>query len=217
MAGPDKTTKAPVEPTAPAAGGALQAFNSAADGGGGQVYIGESSIPGYGPNISLKDWNDRWTNMGMAEKESFVKKFNYLGYNVNVYSAWDTWSKLGQESQTYAQHGAKVSPTQILDLNIKDKYEKTASAGPAFTNQDAYALAQGAFQQLLNRPMSSGDETNSAINLVLNQDKSTGATGRQQAVVDFIKNSNEYKTNTENSYLDAFYQDALQRNKAAQA
>jgi hypothetical protein len=216
MSGTDNKTTAPVETKAPAASAAQQAFNNVAEGGGAQVYIG-STITGYSSNISIKDWNDRWTNMGMKEKESFVKKFNYLGYNVNVYSAYSVWEKLGQESQSYSQHGAKVSPTQILDLNIKDKYEKTASAGPAFTNQDAYALAQGAFQQLLNRPMSSGDETNSAINLVLNQDKSTGATGRQQAVVDFIKNSNEYKTNTENSYLDAFYQDALQRNKAVQA
>jgi hypothetical protein len=217
MAGTDNKTTAPVAPTAPAASGALQAFNNSAESGGAQVYVGKSSILGYGSSISIKDWNDRWTNMGMKEKESFVKKFNFLGYNVNIYSAYSVWEKLGQESQSYSQHGAQVTPTEILDLNIKDKYEKTVSAGPAFTSQDAYALAQGAFQQLLNRPMSDGDETNSAINLVLSQDKSTGATGRQQAVIDFIKNSNEYKTNKENSYLDAFYQDALQESRMAQA
>ena len=218
MSTEDNTTKAPVETKKPAAGGGIQVFQTSYEGGAGaKVYVGESNIIGYGAMVSIKDWNDKWINMRPADKESFVKKFKSLGYNVNIYSGYKVWQELGEKSQQYFQQGARISPTEILDLEIKDKYEKTASAGPAFTNQDAYALAQGAFQQLLNRPMSSGDETNSAINLVLNQDNSTGATGRQQAVVDFIKNSNEYKTKTENSYLDFFYQSALQETKAAQA
>jgi len=48
MAGTDNKTTAPVAPTAPAASGALQAFNNSADGGGAQVYVGKSSILGYG-------------------------------------------------------------------------------------------------------------------------------------------------------------------------
>ena len=218
MSTEDNTTKAPVETKKPATSGSNQVFQTSLDSGAAaKVYVGESNIIGYGAMVSIKDWNDKWINMRPADKESFVKKFKSLGYNVNIYSGYKVWQELGEKSQQYFQQGARISPTEILDLEIKDKYEKTASAGPAFTNQDAYALAQGAFQQLLNRPMSSGDETNSAINLVLNQDNSTGATGRQQAVIDAIKNSDEYKTNTENSYLDAFYQDALQRNKAVQA
>jgi hypothetical protein len=39
----------------------------------------------------------------------------------------------------------------------------------------------------------------------MTQSGSTGAAGRQQAVVDFIKSTDEYDSRQENKYLDAIY------------
>ena len=76
--------------------------------------------------------------------------------------------------------------------------------GITYTSQDAKALVQSTYQQLLGRD-ATGGEYEKAFQKAMTQSGSTGAAGRQQAVVDFIKSTDEYDSRQENKYLDAIY------------
>lgn len=78
----------------------------------------------------------------------------------------------------------------------------TVSEGP--TRQDAVGSVQSIYQQILGRS-SAGAEFNKAINLFMSQPAGTDMTGRQQAVVDFIQATPEFRKRQENRYLDAIY------------
>lgn len=90
-----------------------------------------------------------------------------------------------------------------------------ASKGPTYTKQDAEAAVQSVYQQLLGRN-AVGAEKSKAINVFLNQGADTGATGRQQAIVDMVQADREFTVRQENKYMDAIYNRIAQDVREAQ-
>jgi hypothetical protein len=79
-----------------------------------------------------------------------------------------------------------------------------SSKGPTYTKQDAEAAVQSVYQQLLGRN-AVGAEKSKAISMFLGQGADTGASGRQQAIVDMVQNDREFLVRQENRYMDAIY------------
>jgi hypothetical protein len=79
-----------------------------------------------------------------------------------------------------------------------------AAKGPTYTKQDAEAVVQSVYQQLLGRN-AVGAEKSKAISMFLGQGADTGASGRQQAIVDMVQGDREFIVRQENKYMDAIY------------
>lgn len=92
---------------------------------------------------------------------------------------------------------------QIL-ANLASSGGVNTSTGPVFTEQEAAAAVQSTYQRLLGRN-AVGVEYRKGINAFLAQSQDTSATGRAGAVESMIQNSPEFIKRTENSYLDAIY------------
>ena len=88
--------------------------------------------------------------------------------------------------------------------------------GPQFTNQDAEAYVQSIYNQILGRN-AAGAERTKAISMFLNQPAQTDAAGRQLAVTEMVQSTPEFRTQQENRYLDAIYNEVLQDVRRAQA
>jgi len=88
--------------------------------------------------------------------------------------------------------------------------------GPQFTNQDAEAYVQSIYNQILGRN-AAGAERTKAISMFLNQPAQTDAAGRQLAVTEMVQNTPEFRTQQENRYLDAIYNEVLQDVRRAKA
>jgi hypothetical protein len=78
------------------------------------------------------------------------------------------------------------------------------SKGPVFTEQEASAYVQAVYQQLLGRN-AVGVEYRKGVNAFLGQSQDTSVTGRQQAIEEIVQSSPEFVKRTENTYLDAIY------------
>ena len=78
------------------------------------------------------------------------------------------------------------------------------SKGPVFTEQEASAYVQAVYQQLLGRN-AVGVEYRKGVNAFLSQSQDTGVSGRQQAIESMVQSSPEFVKRTENTYLDAIY------------
>ena len=76
--------------------------------------------------------------------------------------------------------------------------------GPVFTEQEASAYVQAVYQQLLGRN-AVGVEYRTGVNAFLSQSQDTGVSGRQQAIESMVQSSPEFVKRTENTYLDAIY------------
>lgn len=108
-------------------------------------------------------------------------------------------------SGTAAGTGAPKSANfdQIL-ANLAASGGVNTSTGPVFTEQEAAAAVQSTYQRLLGRN-AVGAEYRKGINAFLAQSQDTSATGRAGAVESMIQNSPEFIKRTENTYLDAIY------------
>ena len=108
-------------------------------------------------------------------------------------------------SGTAAGTGAPKSANfdQIL-ANLASSGGVNTSTGPVFTEQEAAAAVQSTYQRLLGRN-AVGAEYRKGINAFLAQSQDTSATGRAGAVEAMIQNSPEFIKRTENTYLDAIY------------
>jgi hypothetical protein len=95
--------------------------------------------------------------------------------------------------------GALVAAAQAAGLG-----GDVSSKGPVYTKQDAEAAVQSVYQQLLGRN-AVGAEKSKAISMFLGQGADTGASGRQQAIVDMVQNDREFIVRQENKYMDAIY------------
>jgi hypothetical protein len=76
--------------------------------------------------------------------------------------------------------------------------------GTVFTEQEASAYVQAVYQQLLGRN-AVGVEYRKGVNAFLSQSQDTGVSGRQQAIESMVQSSPEFIKRTENTYLDAIY------------
>lgn len=92
---------------------------------------------------------------------------------------------------------------QIL-ANLAASGGVNTSTGVVFTEQEAAAAVQSTYQRLLGRN-AVGAEYRKGINAFLAQSQDTSATGRAGAVESMIQNSPEFIKRTENTYLDAIY------------
>ena len=79
-----------------------------------------------------------------------------------------------------------------------------ATGGTVFTEQEASAYVQAVYQQLLGRN-AVGVEYRKGVNAFLGQSQDTGVSGRQQAIESMVQSSPEFVKRTENTYLDAIY------------
>jgi hypothetical protein len=79
-----------------------------------------------------------------------------------------------------------------------------ATGGTVFTEQEASAYVQAVYQQLLGRN-AVGVEYRKGVNAFLSQSQDTGVSGRQQAIESMVQSSPEFVKRTENTYLDAIY------------
>lgn len=79
-----------------------------------------------------------------------------------------------------------------------------SSKGPTYTRQDAEAVVQSVYQQLLGRN-AVGAEKSKAISMFFSQGADTGVSGRQEAIVDLVQGSREFTVRQENDYMDAIY------------
>lgn len=90
-----------------------------------------------------------------------------------------------------------------------------SATGPTYTKQDAEAVVQSVYQQLLGRN-AVGAEKAKAISTFFSQGAETGASGRQQAIVDMVQNDREFIVRQENNYMDAIYNRIAQDVREAQ-
>jgi hypothetical protein len=195
----DEKDKKAVETTASNKTGStssMDIFNQALASGG--VYQGKGA-DGKDKTVGLDEWTKRWFAMSEAERQKWVDKFNAAGKKVNVINGVDEWVAYGRKSIEYFQKGGKFTPDELLAMDTKQ-----GSGGVTYTSQDAKALVQSTYQSLLGRD-ATGAEYEKAFQKAMTQSSSTGAGGRQQAVVDFIKSSDEYDARQENKYLDAIF------------
>jgi hypothetical protein len=88
--------------------------------------------------------------------------------------------------------------------------------GPQFTAQDAEAYVQNIYNQILGRN-AVGAERTKAISMFLNQSAQTDVAGRQAAVTEMVQQTPEFRTQQENRYLDAIYNEVLQDVRRAKA
>ena len=97
---------------------------------------------------------------------------------------------------------------QIL-ANLAASGGVNTSTGVVFTEQEAAAAVQSTYQRLLGRN-AVGAEYRKGINAFLTQSQDTSATGRAQAVESMIQDSPEFIKRTENTYLDAIYNEVAE-------
>jgi hypothetical protein len=196
----DEKDKTAVETTASNKTGStssMDIFNNALAAGG--VYQGKGA-DGKDKTVGLDEWTKRWFSMSETERQKWVDKFNALGKKVNVVNGIDEWIAYGRKSIGYFQQGGKFTPDELIAMDAK----QGVGSGISYTSQDAKALVQSTYQSLLGRD-ATGAEYEKAFQKAMTQSSSTGAGGRQQAVVDFIKSSDEYDARQENKYLDAIF------------
>lgn len=127
-------------------------------------------------------------------------------------------NKPGTKSGTPAGTGTPSSGVNLADLIAKAQAAGLGgdvSQGPTYTKQDAEAAVQSIYQQLLGRN-AVGAERSKAISMFLGQNEDTGASGRQQAVVDMVQNDREFVVRQENKYMDAIYNRIAQDVREAQ-
>jgi hypothetical protein len=121
------------------------------------------------------------------------------------------------ESGTPAGTG---KPTGGVDLAaLLEKYSTMGGnvpKGPQFTSQDAEAYVQNIYNQILGRN-AIGAERTKAISMFLNQSAQTDVAGRQAAVTEMVQQTPEFRTQQENRYLDAIYNEVLQDVRRAKA
>ncbi len=91
-----------------------------------------------------------------------------------------------------------------------------AAKGPTYTKQDAEAVVQSVYQQLLGRN-AVGAEKSKAISMFFSQGSETGVSGRQQAIVDMVQDDREFTVRQENKYMDAIYNRIAEDVREAQA
>jgi hypothetical protein len=196
----DEKDKTAVETTASNKTGStssMDIFNNALAAGG--IYQGKGA-DGKDKTVGLDEWTKKWFAMSETQRQEWVNKFNALGKKVNVVTGIDEWVAYGRKSIQYYQQGGKFTPDELIAMDAK----QGVGSGISYTSQDAKALVQSTYQSLLGRD-ATGGEYEKAFQKAMTQSSSTGAGGRQQAVVDFIKSSDEYDSRQENKYLDAIY------------
>jgi hypothetical protein len=108
-------------------------------------------------------------------------------------------------SGTAAGTGAPKSANydQIL-ANLASNGGVNTSTGAVFTEQEAASYVQSTYQRLLGRN-AVGAEYRKGVNAFLSQSQDTSVTGRQQAIESMVQSSPEFTKRTENTYLDAIY------------
>jgi hypothetical protein len=107
-----------------------------------------------------------------------------------------------------------ATPTApVVDQKVADSFmayiknskaSQTGNAGVVYTKQEGDAAVQGVYQQMFGKNAMGADYTN-AMNAYLNQSQDTGPAGRQQAVINYVQSTPEYKSMQEDKYLDAIY------------
>lgn len=208
-------TAAANSPTTTGAGSAAkQAFDNAVAMGGGNVIIGKNP-DGTNKVESLKDWQDRWFKMSEAERQKYVNAWAKGGLKTDVINGVNTWVEYGKKSMQLSQYGGSFTPKMLWTQDIASS-QGSGSGTVAFTAQDAKAIVQSTYQQLLGRD-ASGDEYGKALGYVMGQSSSTGASGRQQSLIDYVKGTQEYDAKMENKYLDAMYNAISGKVRAAEA
>jgi len=80
----------------------------------------------------------------------------------------------------------------------------SVSTGVVFTPAEANSAVQSVYQQLLGRN-ASGNDYAKAYSIAMAQSKDTSTYGRQQAIMNEVMASPEYKARQDNKYLDAIY------------
>jgi hypothetical protein len=127
--------------------------------------------------------------------------------------------KPNTKSGTPAGTGTPPSGINLVDLVNKAQAMglggDVASKGPVYTKQDAEAAVQSIYQQLLGRN-AVGAERSKAISVFLGQGADTGASGRQQAIINMVQNDREFIVRQENKYMDAIYNRIAQDVREAQ-
>lgn len=103
-----------------------------------------------------------------------------------------------------------------LEALMKAAASQTGNVSQGPTRQDATGYIQSIYTQMLGRS-AAGAEFNKAFNMFMGQPAGTDATGRQQAVVEFIQSTPEYRKRQENKYLDAVYNAVAEDVRRAQA
>lgn len=110
--------------------------------------------------------------------------------------------------------GASKSVTTNVDKLFADWVasggSSTGSSAYKFTEQEGDAAVQSVFQQLLGRN-AQGAQYAKALSLAMNQDPYTSASGRMQAVQDYVMSQPEYIARTQDKWLDAIYNDIQKR------
>lgn len=130
----------------------------------------------------------------------------------------------GKETKPNTKSGTAAgtgTPSSGVDLAALVKAAQAAglggdvASGPTYTKQDAEAVVQSVYQQLLGRN-AVGAEKSKAISMFLGQSQDTGASGRQQAIVDMVQADREFTVRQENKYMDAIYNRIAQDVREAQ-
>ena len=93
-------------------------------------------------------------------------------------------------------------------LKIIETLSKSGGAvgtrGAVYTQKDADADVQAVYQQVLGRN-AGGNEYAKAIAIAMGLGPDSGAPARQQAIMNFVQNTQEYAARQDNDYLDAIY------------
>jgi hypothetical protein len=112
--------------------------------------------------------------------------------------------KPSTNSGTAAGTGTSKSANFDEILNKLATSGGVATGGTVFTEQEASAYVQAVYQQLFGRN-AVGVEYRKGVNAFLSQSQDTGVSGRQQAIESMVQSSPEFIKRTENTYLDAIY------------
>lgn len=218
MAGTDKTKKA-VETAASNSAtttGQSNAWEAAKASTLGVGVIVGKNPDGTNKTQTLKQWTDQWFQMPESQRQQYVNQWAQAGINTDVINGVNVWQTYGKKSMQLSQYeGGAFTPQMIWSQDIASR-QGSAGGTVAFTAQDAASLVQSSYQQLLGRD-ATGDEYNKALGLAMGQAKQTGAAGRQQSVIDYIKSTQEYDAKMENKYLDAMYNVVASKARSVQA
>lgn len=201
MAGNEKDKKAAETTATTSQGTAMDVFNQLLASGGGGVYIGGKDAEGKPKTQGLDEWTKQWFKMSEAERQKYVDVWRALGKNVNTITGVSTWEDYGRKSAQYAQQGGYFTPEELWKMDARSGVGSNAAA---YTPQDAKALIESTYQQMLGRD-ASGEEYQKAYGKVMGVSNQTGAAGRQQALLDYIQSTDEYNAMREDKYLNAMY------------
>lgn len=89
------------------------------------------------------------------------------------------------------------------------------ASGVVYTRQEGDAAVQSIYQQMMGQNAVGADYTK-ALNAYLSQSQDTGPAGRQQAVINYLQSTPEYKAKQEDRYLDAIYAKVAENVRKAQ-